>query len=54
MRDSANYEEYRAYRLHVMHAYACIAPLKFFFMTEIIVVGAQTPDETGTRSETMI
>jgi hypothetical protein len=54
LRDSATYEGYRAYRLQVMHAYACVAPLKFLDMTEIIVVGAQTPDETGTRSETMI
>jgi hypothetical protein len=54
VRDSTTYEEYRAYRLQVMHAYACVAPLKFLHMTEIIIVGAQTPDETGTRSETMI
>jgi hypothetical protein len=53
-RHDATYEEYRAYRLQVMQAYAYVAPLKFSDMTEIIVVGAQTPDETGTRSETMI
>lgn len=54
IRHSATYEEYRAYRLEVMRAYAHVAPLKFIGMTELIVVGAQTPDETGTRSETMI
>lgn len=54
IRQSATYEEYRAYRLQLMQAYATVAPLKFTDMTEIIVMGLQTPDETGTRSETMI
>ncbi|WP_333622182.1 SEC-C domain-containing protein [Stenotrophomonas indicatrix] len=51
---SATYEEYREYRLSVMRAYAIVAPLKFAEATEFIVLGAQTRDATGGRSETMI
>ncbi len=50
----ATYEEYRSYRLSVMRAYAIVAPLKFEDATEFVILGAQTRDATGGRSETMI
>lgn len=54
MQDSATYEQYRSYRLQLMQAYAQVAPIKFPGITEAIIVGAQTPDDSGSRSETMI
>lgn len=54
LRQKVTYEKYREFRLAMMHAYATVAPLKFPGLTELIVIGAQTQDETGTRSETMI
>ncbi|WP_081280645.1 YecA family protein [Xanthomonas arboricola] len=54
IRHQATYEEYRLYRLSVMKAYAIVAPLKFVDASEFIILGAQTQDATGTRSETMI
>jgi hypothetical protein len=52
--DAASYPEYRAFRLQMMHAYAMVAPLKFPGVQEVLVLGAQTHDHTGTRSETII
>jgi hypothetical protein len=54
IRHSATYGEYQAYRLQLMEAYARVVPLKFTELSEVIIVGAQTKDRTGTRSETMI
>jgi hypothetical protein len=51
---SASYAEYRAYRLQLMKCYATVVPIKFPGVREVLVVGAQTHDATGTRSETMI
>ena len=37
-----------------MQAYALVAPIKFIGVQEVVVVGAQTPDDSGVRSEAMI
>ncbi|UJB19612.1 MULTISPECIES: hypothetical protein [Lysobacter] len=54
IRQGVTYDEYRAYRLKVMEAYAAIAQLRFEGIAEAVVIGAQTADGSGTRSETMI
>ncbi|MGP3394941.1 YecA family protein [Stenotrophomonas maltophilia] len=54
IRHQATYEEYRSYRLSVMKAYSIVAPIKFPDATEFIILGAQTRDATGGRSETMM
>ena len=54
IKDSASYDEYRKFRLEMMQAYALVAPIKFIGVQEVVIVGAQTPDDSGTRSEAMI